>query len=440
MRLVNQMQQVSQTCKLCQKFATKTRRREAEARRYESWEKEGLVGQLKSSAEKCLEMMHGLDREIQKLQAERMQRYQDNLRTRGGYERIKATTAEPSDSGYHSGNATDIGSIFELSSIQSLNEVVDGSFNEGVRHFGDTLIAKSGALAWADCALNQHSPEEMNKKLNKLLNHYTNEVSSHSGDSTTSTEITALLGINKFICKYRPQISQYVCLRITALEEKPASMAEGLRELNKPLSLLERIGLQEKATSDCNEAWTPENENVDEIDLDENILENNIIGDFLVSGPPIWNLATGIRNSMYCDHQTKMANIRQVVSRGISGLQSGLCTHCKAFEADSLELSSSDRAESSEQQSHYCIKFGLDWKPLEFFASQYGNRVPEIARIVTLSGSAFYGFATTCSDYLNQNWPSTSRLFLPSFQDGLTSIIKGNGKKRWVRHGKYSSS
>jgi hypothetical protein len=82
MRLVNQNNQDQTTCKLCQKLATKSRRRDAEAKRYETWRQEGRLGQLSASAEKCLEMIHDLDREIQKLQAERMQRYHDNLRSR----------------------------------------------------------------------------------------------------------------------------------------------------------------------------------------------------------------------------------------------------------------------------------------------------------------------------------------------------------------------
>jgi hypothetical protein len=82
MRLVNQNYQDLTICKLCQKLATKSRRREAEAKRYETWRQEGRLGQFTASAEKCLEMVHDLDREIQMLQAERMQRYHYNLRAR----------------------------------------------------------------------------------------------------------------------------------------------------------------------------------------------------------------------------------------------------------------------------------------------------------------------------------------------------------------------
>jgi hypothetical protein len=80
MRLVNQNLQDTTECKLCQKLGTKIRRRNAEAKRYETWRQEGRLGQLCASAENCLEMIHDLDREIEKLQAERMRRDNDNCR------------------------------------------------------------------------------------------------------------------------------------------------------------------------------------------------------------------------------------------------------------------------------------------------------------------------------------------------------------------------
>jgi hypothetical protein len=82
MRLVYSNKTDQSTCKTCLKLATKRRRREAEYKRYETWHREGRLNSLSATVEKTLELIHGLDVEIQDLEAERIQRYTDNMRSR----------------------------------------------------------------------------------------------------------------------------------------------------------------------------------------------------------------------------------------------------------------------------------------------------------------------------------------------------------------------
>ncbi|KAJ2979480.1 hypothetical protein NUW58_g7188 [Xylaria curta] len=69
------------------------------------------------------------------------------------------------------------------------------------------------------------------------------------------------------------------------------------------------------------------------------------------------------------------------------------------------------------------VLFELDWKPSEFFESQFEGRIPRIGTLVTLTGSAFYAQATTCAEYLRRTWPATWELFLSSLQSVLDSKV-----------------
>lgn len=78
MKLVNGNIIEPNSCKICQKIATKYRRRETEVQRYEKWRQEGRLHALKASVQKCLETIGDLDKEIISLQQERAARYNGN--------------------------------------------------------------------------------------------------------------------------------------------------------------------------------------------------------------------------------------------------------------------------------------------------------------------------------------------------------------------------
>jgi hypothetical protein len=278
----------------------------------------------------------------------------------------------------------------------------------------------------------------MNGRLNKLIKEYTADILSHSADNAVYAEKSLLFEAAKLIRKYRPQLSQYFCSYLLDLEARSDSMAAQLGKLDDPLSLLERISLREKEASDWTETWTPEIEDSEEVDLDEELLESSTVVDLLTSGPSFWNFTAAIRRAMYCDDKAKMIGISRTVVQGISWIQLGYCTHCKELETDSIESFPFGRTVPVLPHSYYCIKFELDWRPLEFVTSQYGNHVPELAHLVTLNGSAFYACATTCSEYLSQNWPGIGSFFLSSFQDALALTIRRNAEKTWFVYGKHS--
>jgi hypothetical protein len=292
-------------------------------------------------------------------------------------------------------------------------------------------MARSGALAWASCALSLHSPDELNRIVDKLLKEYSLDLWSQVFENAAYAEENLLLGAAKLICKYRPQISQYFCSNLISLKSVSGPMVADLGELKEPLSLLERIALRQQVVSNSTENSPSVIEDANDVDFDNDRLESNAVGDFLVSGPPFWNLTDAIRRDMYCEHKAKMIHISRTAMQGISHIKPGYCVHCKELDTESTESLPSTRMMPFNHRLHYCIKFELDCKPLEFLASQYSNRIPEISRIVAVTGSAFYAYATTCSEYLSRTWPRIGPFFLSSFQDAVTSATMCGAEKAW---------
>lgn len=72
MKLVNNTYTDWSNCRLCERIATKYRRRAIEVERLDRWQREG--GTLIASMERCRQIIADLDREIHDLQHERVTR------------------------------------------------------------------------------------------------------------------------------------------------------------------------------------------------------------------------------------------------------------------------------------------------------------------------------------------------------------------------------
>jgi len=72
MKLVNQTYQLNTKCKLCEKIDTKMRRRATEYDRVYRWQREG--NKFIASIERSMEIIGGLEREIQDLKMEQQRR------------------------------------------------------------------------------------------------------------------------------------------------------------------------------------------------------------------------------------------------------------------------------------------------------------------------------------------------------------------------------
>ena len=71
----------------------------------------------------------------------------------------------------------------------------------------------------------------------------------------------------------------------------------------------------------------------------------------------------------------------------------------------------------------------------KFLQSQFGEYLPRIGLLVTLTGSALYAQATTCSAYLRETRPNSGQSFLSALQAALDSK-EGHDKEGKPAHTK----
>jgi hypothetical protein len=352
----------------------------------------------------------------------------------------------PSDSGYHSGLGTDTESVCSMGSVGTSLGLPQDLLQDFIAFFGDTLIDRAGARAWAEYALAQHAPEVIEQRLDGLLKDYTIELLSMTEFSQEvetqhkqphqagGTDGRIASGAAKLIRRYRPKIARYFRDHAVSAPLTSKSMAVRLQELSKQLSLAEKLGLFEKTSSGRKDP----NNVIGDVKL-ENGIEDDCengdeseyladlapIRDFLVSGKAFQNLATAMRRSFYCDDRTGMDQITSQVLKGLAWADPTFCQNCSGSQDDGKRC--------GNHRSIYSVRFNVTWGLQDFLQSQFGNRVPRVGSLVALTGSALYAQATTCSDYLQTTWPRSGSFFLSTLQ---TTIDYGNkmGEKEHRRN------
>jgi hypothetical protein len=71
---------------------------------------------------------------------------------------------------------------------------------------------------------------------------------------------------------------------------------------------------------------------------------------------------------------------------------------------------------------------------MSFMRSQY-DTIPPVASIVVLTGSVLYAQATTCGEYVQNNWPTSGPFLLRLLDETLAPNAK---KKTWLDLGMHS--
>ena len=299
-----------------------------------------------------------------------------------------------------------------------------------IAFFGDTLIDKAGARAWAGYALAQHAPEVIEHRLDCLLKDYAIDLLSitqeveiqhkqpHQAMATDNRRIAS--GATKLIRRYRPKIARYFRNHAVSAPSNTKSMAERLQGLGKQLSLTEKLGLFEKVASGRTDADNALDDECDDGDEGEYMADIAPIRDFLVSGKAFQDLAIAMRRSLYCDDRTSMDRIAYQILERLSEAGSAPCPGCSGSKDDSEAC--------SDHRPIYSVRFRVSWGLQEFLKSQFGNRAPRIGSLVALTGSALYAQATTCSEYLRTNWPRSGSFLLSMLQKTIDSS-KGMGSK-----------
>ncbi|KAF7513369.1 hypothetical protein GJ744_009790 [Endocarpon pusillum] len=351
--------------------------------------------------------------------------------------KVASNKLVPSDSGYHTGLGTDTDSVCTLGSVGTSLGLSQDFLQDFIAFFGDTLIDKAGARAWAGYALVQHAPEVIEHRLDGLLKDYAIDLLSISQEvkiehkqphQAIATDGRIASGATKLIRRYRPKIARYFRDHAVSTPPNSKSMAERLRGLGKQLSLTEKLGLFEKVASGRTDADNALDDECDDGDEGEYMADIAPIRDFLVSSKAFQDLAIAIRRSLYCDDRTGIDRIAYQILERLSEAESAPCLRCSGPQDDSNGC--------SDHRPIYSVRFQVSWSPEEFLQSQFGNRAPRIGSLVTLTGSALYAQATTCSEYLQTNWPRSGSFVLSTLQK-IIDPGKGMGSKE---HRDYTGS
>jgi hypothetical protein len=305
----------------------------------------------------------------------------------------------PSDSGYQSGLGTNAGSVISDISTGSSLGVSKHFVHDFVAFFGDALICRAGAQQWAQFAMAHNSPTEIVTRLTALLKsfaiHLATSPTALSLDRSTgqlaqddpSTRFL-LDGAIKLVRTYRPMIARYFLDHSVSSEGDLTSLYDHLQGLGHHFSLAERVDL-------LVHQGIHENDDEDE----DNIVHEDIIAQLetvqamLVSGDAFRDLASELRRSLYRDDGYRTAAIRAIVLGNVR---------------------------SSDTACWTTAGFLAKWDVMGFMRSQY-SKLPSVASIMVLTGSALYAQATTCGDYVRTNWPTTGSIVLDLIDKALES-------------------
>jgi hypothetical protein len=183
-------------------------------------------------------------------------------------------------------------------------------------------------------------------------------------------------------------IARYFIDHSVSSEGDPISLYDHLQGLGHHFSLAERVDL-------LVHQGIHENDDEDE----DNIVDEDIIAQLetvqamLVSGDAFRDLASELRRSLYRDDEYRTASIQAIVL---------------------------DNVHSSDTACWTTAEFLAKWDVMGFMRSQY-SKLPSVASIVVLTGSALYAQATTCGDYVRTNWPTTGPIVLDLIDKALAS-------------------
>jgi hypothetical protein len=197
-----------------------------------------------------------------------------------------------------------------------------------------------------------------------------------------------LEGAIKLVRRYRPMIARYFLEHSVSSQAETVSLSDRLQGLGRHFSLAERVDLL--VHQSIREIDDEDEDNI----VDENIIAQlELVQAMLVSGAAFRNLALELRRSLYRDDEYRTASIRAIVLENIHSPNTACWT---------------------------TAEFLAKWDVMGFMRSQY-SKLPSVASTVVLTGSALYAQATTCSDYVRTNWPTTGSIVLDLIDKALAS-------------------
>ncbi len=134
-------------------------------------------------------------------------------------------------------------------------------------------------------------------------------------------------------------------------------------------------------------------------------------------------LKTKIRRQFYYDETGRMADIERHVLDSLKWEPPCFCPECGP--ASTADETSNVEHTCNHKEAIYDVSIWIDWTPEAFLRWQFGSEEARLGSVVTITGSAFYAYATTASTYMQKFWPRTGDLLL----DCVQHEIEANNQK-----------
>jgi hypothetical protein len=286
---------------------------------------------------------------------------------------------------------------------------------EFLTFFGENVIQKTGSEGRIGHALVHGSFERTKKTFSGLLKNYVAEMmlihcrpgrpakKSKEDSNSSRKDSQALTGNTlELIHHYRANIADYFCYNSIEGLEIAASIANRPLQAKQQQSVLRWYSSFEKSKPSQQGS-----EHIDDLTHKNNgtagdeivSKELDLVKAILISDESFDRLASELRQQLLYDYESTMETMSQIVTSEFD-LPHGINTQT------------------------FCVSFKIEWDILNFMRFQYGEIVP-IATVVVLTGSSTNAQATTCGEYVRQNWPLVGPEVLKIIDKSLLSIGEG---------------
>jgi hypothetical protein len=285
------------------------------------------------------------------------------------------------------------------------------SLKEFLVFFGGRLLWETRSTGWTAIGVERRSRRKFTKKFSSLLENYAanlmfvrccperpptevnNESNSRRKDSWTLMDDTIEL-----IHHYRANIISYFCDYSYDGILNSAYILENPLESTQQQSVLRWYHSFDKSRS------SPKgSRHIDDLihkktgTAEEGIVSNrfDLVEENLFTDEAFQRMVNELRLLTPNCYESKMETMSQIVTSEF-GLPYGVNTQ------------------------KFCMSFKIEWDILNFISVQYDKLVP-IATVVVLTGSSTNAQATTCGEYIQQNWPQVGPTVLKIIDDSLAS-------------------
>ncbi|KAK2037669.1 hypothetical protein LZ31DRAFT_162702 [Colletotrichum somersetense] len=157
--------------------------------------------------------------------------------------------------------------------------------------------------------------------------------------------------------------------------------------------------------------------NADDNDGQENAVVLEPLEKMLFGGRAFAELCSAIKYALYSSDPPYMSHVEESIRHSLSSLPPKVCKNCQLVEPSPTQ--DSEALICADHAYPYSVTLQTDWKALEFLHAEFEKEVPSLGAVMTYAGVASEAFATTCSQYLRDFWPSNSTALL----DVLDSLL-----------------